>query len=82
MLSRTLTAAGCKLNGAKAVSFADSEAISEYARADVDALSANGLFVGDENQRFYPQNSITRAEAAVAMERAVNFTESSQEVQP
>ena len=82
MLSRTLTAAGCKLNGAKAVSFADSEAISEYARADVDALSANGLFVGDESQRFYPQNSITRAEAAVAMERAVNFTESSQEVQP
>lgn len=82
MLSRTLTAAGCKLNGAKAVSFADGEAISEYARADVDALSANGLFVGDENQRFYPQNSITRAEAAVAIERAVNFTESSQEVQP
>lgn len=82
MLSRTLTAAGCKLNGAKAVSFADSEAISEYARADVDALSANGLFVGDESQRFYPQNSITRAEAAVAIERAVNFTESSQEVQP
>ncbi|MFR8976238.1 MAG: S-layer homology domain-containing protein, partial [Eubacteriales bacterium] len=82
MLSRTLTAAGCKLNGAKAVSFADGEAISEYARADVDALSANGLFVGDESQRFYPQNSITRAEAAVAIERAVNFTESSQEVQP
>lgn len=77
MLRRTLAAGGCKLNGTNAVSFADSEAISEYARADVDALSANGLFLGDETQRFHPKNNITRAEAAVAIERAMEFAEGS-----
>ena len=82
MLSRTLKAHGCKLNGAETRSFADGEAISEYARADVAALSANGLFVGDEQQRFLPQSCITRAEAAVAIERAVEFADGSQEVQP
>lgn len=77
MLRRTLQAGGCKLSGANALSFADGEAIAEYARADVDVLGANGLFLGDETQSFHPENNITRAEAAVAIERAMKFAEGS-----
>ena len=51
------------LEKAGGVAFADSVSISEYAREAVDTLSAVGILNGSDGY-FYPQNTITRAEAA------------------
>ena len=77
MLERALKAAGCKLSAAGSANFADGETIAEYAAEAVSALSANGLLFGDDTQRFRPESQITRAEAAVAVERAIEFIEAS-----
>ncbi len=75
MLERSLKAAGCKLAPKEAAVYADGETIAEYAAGAVSALSANGIFTGDDTQRFRPSGQITRAEAAVAVERAIQFVE-------
>lgn len=49
--------------------FADTEAISEWALADVTYLQVSGLMYGDEKNCFNPQNEITRAEAAAVFVR-------------
>ena len=43
--------------------FADSEDISDWAYDAVDVLKQEGIFNGDEANRFNPHNNTTRAEA-------------------
>ena len=43
--------------------FADSEDISDWAHDAVDVLKQEGIFNGDEANRFNPHNNTTRAEA-------------------
>ena len=51
--------------------FADSGDISQYAKASVEALAANGIIKGDEHG-FRPLNTLSRAEAAVLLYRLIN----------
>ena len=63
IIYRLLTAKGISsANGEKA--FKDSDKISDYAKKATDTLSSLGIFSGDENGRFNPKKSASRAEAA------------------
>lgn len=53
--------------------FADSAEISDYARASVERLSADGLFNGSDNGNFMPQSTLTRAEAAQVIYNVQKF---------
>ena len=51
------------------LSFADTASISVWARDSVARMTALGLIRGAENNRFFPQRTTTRAEAATVMLR-------------
>ena len=54
------------------LNFADSESISEYARAAVAYLSGLGVINGFEDNTFRPNELATRAQAAVIMCKYLN----------
>ena len=63
IIYRLLSANGISgKNGAKV--FADSTEISDYAKKATEDLSSLGIFSGDENGKFNPKKSASRAEAA------------------
>ena len=64
---------GIELGGDKEVSFADGEAVSDWAKEAVDALSKAGVMSGRDNGNFDPKANATRAEAATML---VNFVDS------
>ena len=55
--------------------FDDENLISEYAEDAVSFLSANKILRGRENNLFAPKANITRAETAVLIRAAIDFTE-------
>ena len=55
--------------GVARLSFADTASISVWARDSVARMTALGLIRGAENNRFFPQRTTTRAEAATVMLR-------------
>ncbi len=63
---------GCEPNGTDAVSFADKDEISGWAKDAVEKLSGLGLLNG-RNNGFRPKDNATRAEAAAVVERLINF---------
>ncbi len=62
-------ALGDKLEKEGAVTYGDSANISDFAKDAVVALSASGIIKGNEDGTFLPQNTTTRAEAAVMFYR-------------
>lgn len=64
ILYRTAAQFGIPLSPADGAVFADDSQISGYAREAVYSLKANGIVNGKEDNRFVPQNAMTRAEAA------------------
>ena len=64
---------GIELGGDKEVSFVDGEAVSDWAKEAVDALSKAGVMSGRDNGNFDPKANATRAEAATML---VNFVDS------
>ena len=72
MVYRCLSSAGVMLSGGNTV-FTDSDIVSPYAQAAVDALSASGIVNGDENGMFNPKKSLTRAEAAKILSDALKL---------
>ncbi len=57
------------------LSFADSNEISQYAKAAVAELSKNNIINGYSDNTFKPFNSCTRAEAAVMIYRMLTYIE-------
>lgn len=53
---------------------ADLEEIPEESRTDVLKAYYNGIFMGDENALFHPQNNLTRAEMAKVLATICNFS--------
>lgn len=51
------------------LTFADDAEISAWAKENVADMSAMGIVYGDGNNRFHPQNTATRAEAAAVLLR-------------
>lgn len=49
--------------------YRDADSIAEWARAAVNKCRDAGLMLGDENNNFNPQASLTRQEAAVILKR-------------
>lgn len=68
ILDRLLTRLEVKTNGT-AKTFADASSISDWARESVARMSACRLIEGQENNRFAPQATSTRAEAATVLLR-------------
>lgn len=54
--------------------FADANQISKWARSNVGAVVKNALMKGMPDNTFQPLKSITRAEAVVSLDRAMDFT--------
>lgn len=48
----------------ESVKFSDSSNISEWAKESIDVLSAEGVLNGKGDNKFYPKDNMTRAEAA------------------
>ena len=55
------------------MSFADSSSISAGRQPYVYVLNSYGIVEGDQNNRFLPDRSLTRAEMAVMLRRAIDF---------
>ena len=67
MLARCVVAKGISLENQRLnINFADENEISNYAVGYVDMLYTGNILNGDEGY-FYPQNNLTRAEAAVGI---------------
>ncbi len=56
-----------------AAAFADDAKISPWAKDNVHSMQLAGLFNGDDNGNFNPQNPITRAEAASVFAKSLGF---------
>lgn len=55
----------------KNVEFIDENDISDYAKEAVTRLCAEGIFSGYPDKTFKPKNEVTRAEAAVVIQRVI-----------
>ena len=53
------------------VTFTDAAAIRDSAKSAVQTLYSNGIFQGDNNNRFNPQDSTTRAQVSAILHRFV-----------
>lgn len=51
------------------VSYKDQKDIGNWAKTAVASVSTQGLFEGDKDGNFYPNNNLTRSEAAVLMSK-------------
>ena len=60
-----------ELTGTTSDLFADDAAIATWAKANVYACKAAGVFNGDDNNNFNPTSTLTRAEAASIMVNAM-----------
>ena len=60
-----------ELTGTTSELFADDAAIATWAKANVYACKAAGVFNGDDNNNFNPTSTLTRAEAASIMVNAM-----------
>ena len=60
-----------ELTGTTSDLFADDAAIATWAKANVYACKAAGIFNGDDNNNFNPTSTLTRAEAASIMVNAM-----------
>ncbi|RAV16400.1 S-layer homology domain-containing protein [Paenibacillus contaminans] len=58
--------------GTDRVSFADSDAISEWARADIETAVQLGIMTGRAEEKFIPDGLATRAEAATVIKRLMS----------
>ncbi len=54
--------------------FADANQMPEWARSSIGAVAKNALMRGMPDKTFQPLESITRAEAVVSLDRAMDFT--------
>ena len=60
-----------ELTGTTSELFADDAAIATWAKANVYACKAAGVFNGDDHNEFNPTSTLTRAEAASIMVNAM-----------
>lgn len=73
IISRGLTKAGIWKSGDAELSFIDADSISPYAISGVGLLAELGIIKGADDGAFYPHEHITRAEAAVMMDRTLSL---------
>ncbi len=58
----------------EAVTFADNSSISSFAKDAVKAMQQAGIMAGEQNNKFNPKASATRAEVAIALQRYAKLT--------
>lgn len=57
------------------VAFTDEAAIRDSAKSAIQTLYSNGIFQGDNNNRFNPQDSTTRAQVSAILHRFIEKTQ-------
>ncbi|WP_312637207.1 S-layer homology domain-containing protein [Oscillibacter sp.] len=75
-LARAMRASGWSLTAGSRSDlsgFSDSAAVSDYAAADLAAMVRLGVFQGGSNGKLNPQSSLTRAQMAVILCRAITL---------
>lgn len=73
VLSRALAKQGIWVKGDQELSFTDAASIAPYASDSVRLLSELEIITGADDGAFYPQEHITRAQAAVMIDRALTL---------
>ena len=68
-----------KRTGGSTAAFADADDISDYAREAVGFLAAAGIVKGDEQGRFNPKKSASRAECAKMVYEFMKYAEGAAE---
>lgn len=71
IIYRTLKNLGKIAENDSVVAFEDWESISDYARVAVSVLNTAGIVNGSDGNRFEPEKSASRAEAAVMIYRCI-----------
>ncbi|MDR0930156.1 MAG: S-layer homology domain-containing protein [Clostridiales bacterium] len=73
LVKRAIDFSGLQLKDEKTeYSFPDQNEIADYATDSVDYLASHGLLRGNDTGNFKPQDTITRAELAVLVSRALS----------
>jgi len=75
-LARAMRASGWSLTAGSRSDlsgFSDNAAVSDYAAADLAAMVRLGVFQGGSNGKLNPQSSLTRAQMAVILCRAITL---------
>lgn len=70
IIYKTIVGCGIKIDGVK--NFGDEADISDYAKTYVLSMAANGIVNGSDG-RFYPLNTLTRAEAVKLIENMLAY---------
>lgn len=72
IMSRALALYG-KEGAGESLTFGDGDAVAEYAKEAVAAVSASGIFSGDEQGNFNPKAELSRAEACAILCRLADL---------
>ncbi|MGN0107323.1 MAG: S-layer homology domain-containing protein [Hominilimicola sp.] len=75
MLNRFITNAGIEAEAVSEVVFKDADSISDWAKANVEALAKTGIISGRDTGEFDPQANMTRAEGTVVICRILDLKE-------
>ncbi|MCH5185594.1 MAG: S-layer homology domain-containing protein, partial [Oscillospiraceae bacterium] len=67
MINRFIKLAGIEAETVKEIAFIDADSISDWARADIEALATMGIVSGRDTGEFAPHANMTRAESAVVI---------------
>ena len=75
MLNRFITNAGIEADTVSEAVFTDADSISDWAKADVEALAKTGIITGRDTGEFDPQANMTRAESTVVICKILDVKE-------
>ena len=73
MLSTVLKSKGCDFSGEESVEFADISGLNDITREKVLQTASLGIIMGRDKNTFAPQENLTRAEAAVIINKIIKY---------
>lgn len=82
LIERIIRLEGRPVPGDYGLSYKDANQIADWARSSVTATTSMGIFRGDAQGKFNPQNPVSRAEIAVVLVRLLDKEEEATQLQP
>lgn len=73
MIHNVLKSKGCDFNGEETTKFTDVSAVDDMTREKISQTASLGVIKGKDENTFAPYDNLTRAEAAVLIDRIVKY---------
>lgn len=73
MIHNVLKSKGCDFNGEETTKFTDVSAVDDITREKISQTASLGVIKGKDENTFAPYDNLTRAEAAVLIDRIVKY---------